>query len=116
MKVCDTTELIQITYGVSFWLLQERARFTYKEATVFLAPYRHESLDDLAERFKVSKKKIKKIRKSAYKKLKMFEGRKKVMMGYEPPIVTFEPPNAEICCMMRKKGMTVPALDYKPLF
>ena len=116
MKVCDITEEMQIKYGVSFWLLQERACFTFKEATVFLAPYRDESIEDLAKRFKVSKKKIKKIRKSAYKKLEMFGGRKRVLMGYDPPIVTFEPPSADMCCMMRKKGMSVPVLDHKPLF
>jgi hypothetical protein len=116
-SVCDDLiETTQILYGVSFWLLQERACFTYKEAAFYLAMYRGETKENLIDRFKVSKKQIKRIRRSAEKKLERYGGLDEVLMGYIPRIGEYEPPNANICCEMRKKGMRIFALDGGPLF
>jgi len=60
-SVCNSTEAIRIQYGVSFWLIQEKACFTYKEAVFYLAIYRGETDKELADRFKISIKRVKKF-------------------------------------------------------
>ena len=89
----SSTEIYQIRYGMSIWLLQENAGLTYGEARVYLAHTRNESTEQLAEALKVSKQTVYGLRRSARIKLdgKLLDD---VVMGYIPGIM-------ETCCPVR---------------
>lgn len=115
-ECCELFTRQQIQYGVSFWLLQERACLSYSEARIYLAIYRNENPKVLAKQFRISKKKLKKKYKSACKKIERFGGKNEVMMGYCPRVMELSPPCLDTCSEMRKKAMLIHGLDDIPLF
>jgi len=96
----DSIEYMQIRYGMALWMLQENAGLSFKEARVFLAPDRGESVEHLVKSLKVSKQGIYNLSCSARAKMAKIEDFDAVFNGYTPLVV----------------DINIKSKDYDPLF
>jgi len=85
----DFEEYQQVRYGMSMWMLQEKAGLTFKEARVYMADDRLESTDDLAKALNVTKQAIYNLGSSAKAKMDKIEDYDAVFMGYFPLMVDY---------------------------
>jgi len=83
----DIFEYRQIRYGMALWMLQENAGFSFKEARVFLADERGESVDRLAKELKITKQAVYNLASSARAKIEKIEDLDSVFKGYYPLVV-----------------------------
>ncbi|MCL2317998.1 MAG: hypothetical protein FWC44_02955 [Methanomassiliicoccaceae archaeon] len=80
-------EYQQVRYGMALWMLQENAGLSFKEARVFLADERGESVDHLAKELKVTKQAIYNLSSAAKAKIEKIEDLDAVFKGYYPLVV-----------------------------
>ena len=85
----DFPEYQQIRYGMALWMLQENAGLSYKEARVFLAPERGETVEHLAKTFKMTKQAIYNLSSSARAKIEKIDDLAAVFNGYYPLVVDY---------------------------
>ncbi|MCL2295592.1 MAG: hypothetical protein FWC29_00715 [Methanomassiliicoccaceae archaeon] len=66
----ELEEFQQVRRGMTIWMLQENADFTFKEARALMMDIWSESPEDLARILKVTEEEIQNLRNSAIEKLK----------------------------------------------
>jgi len=106
----EIEEFQQIRYGMALWMLQENAGLSYKEARVFLAEERFESVEYLAKALNMTKQGIYNLSSSAKAKMGAIEDFDAVFKGYYPLIVNVNPrgkkgllfSEAKMCVMTQK--------------
>lgn len=77
-----TDEQAAIRYSVRMWLLQERAKMSFQEASVYLRYERPKALEDFDEKWHLSDSEINIIMKSAKEKFEKASEYTDVFMGY----------------------------------
>jgi len=83
------SEFQQVRRGMSIWMLQENAGFTFKEARVLMIDIRSESEEDLAKILDVTKQEILDIRKSAIAKIEGIRDLDATLKGYLPLVIDY---------------------------
>jgi hypothetical protein len=80
----DFEEYRKVRYGMALWMLQENAGLSYKEARVYLAEGRSESMEHLAESLDCTVEDICRFSSTAEAKMKNVKDINAVYRGYYP--------------------------------
>jgi len=83
------SEFQQIRRGMSIWMLQENAGFTFKEARVLMTDRRLESAEDLAKILGVTKQELSDIENSARAKIDGIKDLDAALNGYFPLVIDY---------------------------
>ena len=83
------SEFQQVRRGMSIWMLQENAGFTFKEARVLMTDCRSESEEDLAKILEVTKQELLDVKNSAIAKMEGIKDLDATLKGYFPLIIDY---------------------------
>lgn len=83
------SEFQQVRRGMSIWMLQENAGFTFEEARVLMTDFRFESDEDLAKTLGVTKQEVYDIEVSARAKIDEIKDLDATLQGYFPMAIDY---------------------------